>query len=191
MFIATPRAESQAPLGAACRPTTPSREPSMPLLTELVNQLLGQPGYRHGAPTGAVPPTQECEKYRLEPSPFQLPRDRSSRRKRFRSAKPRTPQLKPAPAHPQQFSFRQVGRARHSVRAGPGAPANERRARSDAPHPATHPCNENCWPIPFAALPGPSQLAQTAGPFYANCLSLARLRRVAGLHGLRSDATCS
>jgi hypothetical protein len=100
MFIATPRAESQAPLGAACRPTTPSREPSMPLLTELVNHLLGQPGYRHVAPTGAVPPTQECEKCRLEPSPFQLPRDRSSRRKRFRSAKPRTPQLQPAPAHP-------------------------------------------------------------------------------------------
>jgi hypothetical protein len=64
MFIATFRAESQAPLGAACRPTTPSREPSMPLLTELENHLLGQPGYRHGAPNGAVPPTQVREMYR-------------------------------------------------------------------------------------------------------------------------------
>jgi hypothetical protein len=45
----------------------------------------------------------------------------------------------------QQFSFCQVGRARHSVRAGPGAPVSERRARSDAPYPATHPHNENCW----------------------------------------------
>jgi cation transport ATPase len=33
----------------------------------------------------------------------------------------------------QQFLFCQVGRARHSVRARPGAPASERRARSDAP----------------------------------------------------------
>jgi len=45
----------------------------------------------------------------------------------------------------QQFSFCQVGRARHSVRAGPGVPASERRARSDAPYPATHPHNENCY----------------------------------------------
>ena len=42
-----------------------------------------------------------------------------------------------------QFSFCLVGRARHSVRAGPGAPANERRARSDAPHPTNHPRTEN------------------------------------------------
>jgi hypothetical protein len=45
----------------------------------------------------------------------------------------------------QQFSFCRVGRARHSVRAGPGVPVSERRARSDAPYPATHPHNENCW----------------------------------------------
>jgi hypothetical protein len=44
----------------------------------------------------------------------------------------------------QQFSFCHVGRARHSVRAGPRAPASERRARSDAPYHATHSHNENC-----------------------------------------------
>jgi hypothetical protein len=43
-----------------------SREPSMPFLTELENHLLGQPGYRYGAPSGAVPPTQECEMCRLD-----------------------------------------------------------------------------------------------------------------------------
>jgi hypothetical protein len=44
----------------------------------------------------------------------------------------------------QQFSFCQVGRARHSVRAGARPPASERRARSDAPYPATHFHTENC-----------------------------------------------
>jgi len=79
MFIATPRAESQAPLGAACRPTTSFREPSMPLLTELGNHLLGQLGYRHGAPTGAAR-LLKSEKCRLEPSPFRLRCERCSRR---------------------------------------------------------------------------------------------------------------
>ena len=35
MFIATFHAANQAPLGAACRPTTPLPEPSMPLQKEL------------------------------------------------------------------------------------------------------------------------------------------------------------
>ena len=43
-----------------------SREPSMPLLTELENHFLGQPGYKYGAPRGAVPLTQECEMCRLD-----------------------------------------------------------------------------------------------------------------------------
>jgi hypothetical protein len=52
--------------------------------------------------------------------------------------------IKNSPVDKQQCSFFQVGRARHFVRAGPGAPVSERRARSDAPCPATHPHNENC-----------------------------------------------
>jgi len=44
----------------------------------------------------------------------------------------------------QKLSFCQVGRARHSVRAGPGTPASQRRARSDAPYPRTNSHNENC-----------------------------------------------
>jgi hypothetical protein len=61
MSIATFRAESQALLGAACRPSTPLRELLMPLLTELKNHLLGLPGYRHGAPNGAVPLAHVCQ----------------------------------------------------------------------------------------------------------------------------------
>ena len=41
MFIAAIRGENQAPLGAACRPTTPSPEPSKPLLTEVRQGKLG------------------------------------------------------------------------------------------------------------------------------------------------------
>jgi hypothetical protein len=63
MFIATFRAESQAPSAAACNLAKPSREPCMPLLTELENHLLGQPGYSHGAPPGSVPPIQGCEQH--------------------------------------------------------------------------------------------------------------------------------
>jgi hypothetical protein len=69
MFIATFRAESQAPSGAACRPTTRSPEPPMPLLTELGTHLLVSLGYKHDAPNGAVPPTQECEMCRPEAAP--------------------------------------------------------------------------------------------------------------------------
>ena len=59
MFIARLRRRDQAPLGAACRPT-PSREPDMPLLTELENHLVAH-GYKHGAPNGAVPSAQMRE----------------------------------------------------------------------------------------------------------------------------------
>jgi hypothetical protein len=62
MSIATFLPGSQAPLGAACRFTTPSSELSMPFLTELENHLPRRPGYKHGAPNGAVPPAHECEK---------------------------------------------------------------------------------------------------------------------------------
>jgi hypothetical protein len=48
---------------------------------------------------------------------------------------PHRPLRRPNP----QFSFYQVGRARHSVRASPWAPVSERRARSDTPYRATHP----------------------------------------------------
>jgi hypothetical protein len=41
--------------------------------------------------------------------------------------------------------FGSDSRARHSMRAGPGVSVSERRARSDAPYPGTHPHNENCW----------------------------------------------
>ena len=52
MFIATLRRGNQAPLGAACRPAA-SREPNMPLLTELEDSLVEHPRYKHGAPAGA------------------------------------------------------------------------------------------------------------------------------------------
>ena len=60
MSIAKLQPESQAPLGAACRPT-PMRGQDMPLLTELENYLAGPRGYKHGAPNGAVPSAQGCE----------------------------------------------------------------------------------------------------------------------------------
>jgi hypothetical protein len=50
MFIARFHGMSQAPSGAACRPTTSLPEPPMPLLTELENPLLRPPDYKHGAP---------------------------------------------------------------------------------------------------------------------------------------------
>src|ERR1035437_3481985 len=40
----------------------------------------------------------------------------------------------------------------------------------------------------FAALPRRWRLAQRAGPFYANCLSLPESGRVAGHHGLHANA---
>ena len=52
MSIAKLRCWTQAPLGAA-RPPAPSREPNVPLLTELEDRMVEQPGYNHGAPTGA------------------------------------------------------------------------------------------------------------------------------------------
>ena len=52
---------SQAPLGAACRGPM-SREPDMPLLTELANNLVEPHYYKHAAPDGAVPAAPECEK---------------------------------------------------------------------------------------------------------------------------------
>jgi hypothetical protein len=61
MFIATFRAESQAPLGAACSPTTPSREPSTPLLRELENHLLRQSAF-HSSQTHAPPAAAPCSK---------------------------------------------------------------------------------------------------------------------------------
>ena len=66
LYIATFRAESQTPLGTACRSTTLPREPPRPLLTELGNHLLGQRGYRHGAPSGAVRFAREREIWRSE-----------------------------------------------------------------------------------------------------------------------------
>jgi hypothetical protein len=61
VFIATFRAESQTLSGAACYPTTTCREAPMPLLTELEHHPLGQPGYRHRAPSGAV---RHCSRVR-------------------------------------------------------------------------------------------------------------------------------
>ena len=60
MSIAKLQPESQAPLGAACRPAL-SREPEMPLLTELEDNHLEPRGYKHGAPTGTLPSAGECE----------------------------------------------------------------------------------------------------------------------------------
>jgi hypothetical protein len=50
---------SQAPLGAACCGTA-WREPEIPLLAELENDLVEPRCYQHGAPNGAVPSAQEC-----------------------------------------------------------------------------------------------------------------------------------
>ena len=69
MFVATFRAKSRASPGAACRPTMPCHEPAVPLLAELDNKLLGQTGYRHGAPNGAIRPAQESEMRRRGAAP--------------------------------------------------------------------------------------------------------------------------
>jgi ABC-type Fe3+ transport system permease subunit len=54
MSIAKSQPVNQAPLGAAC-PSAPSREPDMPLLTELDHNVVEPRDYKHGAPNGAVP----------------------------------------------------------------------------------------------------------------------------------------
>jgi hypothetical protein len=54
MSIAKVRTGREAPLGAACY-LMQTREPAMPLLAELADDLLGPPGYKHGAPNGAMP----------------------------------------------------------------------------------------------------------------------------------------
>jgi tetratricopeptide (TPR) repeat protein len=64
MSIARLRPGNQAPSGAACGPP-PSREPSMPLLTELENNPLEPGDYRHAAPDGAIPSAQGSEMSRL------------------------------------------------------------------------------------------------------------------------------
>jgi NADH-quinone oxidoreductase subunit M len=70
MFIATFRRGNRAPLGAACRPAA-SREPNMPLLTELEDSLVEHPCYKHGAPSGAnrfaVAPAREERDPTLQP----------------------------------------------------------------------------------------------------------------------------
>jgi NADH-quinone oxidoreductase subunit M len=70
MSIAKLRCWTQAPLGAA-RPPAPSREPNVPLLTELEDRLVEQPAYKHGDPTGAnrfaVAPVREESKTFLRP----------------------------------------------------------------------------------------------------------------------------
>lgn len=53
MFIVAGQPVNQAPSGAACG-RTPPREPAMPLLTELENDLAEPDGYRHAAPNGAL-----------------------------------------------------------------------------------------------------------------------------------------
>ena len=53
MFIARVPRLNQAPLGAACRPTS-ARRPAMPLLTELKTSFLGSGDYKHAAPDGAL-----------------------------------------------------------------------------------------------------------------------------------------
>lgn len=54
MSAAKLRRRSQAPLGAACWPAS-WRKPVMPLLTELENNLVEPPCYKHGVPNGACP----------------------------------------------------------------------------------------------------------------------------------------
>jgi hypothetical protein len=54
MLVAKLRRRSQTPFGAACCPAS-WREPVMPLLTELENNLVEPPCYKHGAPNGACP----------------------------------------------------------------------------------------------------------------------------------------
>jgi hypothetical protein len=66
MFIATSYGGSQAPSGAACHPPTTSREPAMPLLTELENHLVGPPGYKHDAPNGAFLPASHWKVSKLD-----------------------------------------------------------------------------------------------------------------------------
>ena len=58
--VATLRPGSQAPLGAARRPTAPPRKRDMPLLTELEISVAGVQGHKHAAPNGAIPFGQEC-----------------------------------------------------------------------------------------------------------------------------------
>lgn len=53
MFIVAGQPVNQAPLGAACG-RTPPREPAMPPLTELENDLAEPDGYRNAAPNGAL-----------------------------------------------------------------------------------------------------------------------------------------
>ena len=54
------RRRRQAPAVAACL-LTPEADAAMPLLTELGNDFGGPCHYKHAAPDGAVPSTQECE----------------------------------------------------------------------------------------------------------------------------------
>lgn len=66
VFMATFHAGSEASLRAACRAITYSLEPRMPLLLEFENHILGWSSYKHGAPSGAVPPAQEFDLSRIE-----------------------------------------------------------------------------------------------------------------------------
>jgi len=64
MSVARLRRKSQAPLGAACWPAS-WRKPVMPLLTELENNLVEPPCYKHGAPNGAcrLPRWVKCPRH--------------------------------------------------------------------------------------------------------------------------------
>ena len=60
MFIVNVPGDSQAPLGAACGDDGSARRP-MPLLTELGQDSVGWPFYKHGAPNGAFAEAGQCE----------------------------------------------------------------------------------------------------------------------------------